>query len=974
MDKAFDFDKAQIIADKSIDNVCIRSFFIDLFKGNDSNPAIITPLEHAESFDNLTQIKAFLPEVIKNSIEEKDFQSDYYKNKCYSYIILASGYNKTPINLIKKYYEKDYDNLICDIEASLEKYLFSKSNANINFEALKIYLRAASSIFTVEGSLPSKIYSLLLDNRDYKKVLAHIFATYVYLMDTSQVRNSGKWNYTPPTDVKKAGVLNEIWLLDKYKDADFIRLHIVNNYNLKKYNEAFGLLDDLYKSKAPLLQNDFELQYIYLEILLNGWNEKGKKEIAQAVKIINSHYYDNPEAKFLLYKFYNGDYYSGNKDEDKAEAYYQIALETGSYHAILHECSKLETSDMCKTNEIIELMKKLDYNSMNQLAKGKYHYYNGLVLVQQGKSDDADAEFDKAIQNGFAYARSKKQKKHRQTNEVIQNFSINSRNAVVVNSNQGKAEVFLKSIPESYSVYSIRDIPLNKQFNNICETSTIFDCFNTMNIDNTLTKRDRIVFALFGENKSDNLNDCLEILDRLYNHALDIKNHKNKKRFIDKIDIYVNAEYQFASTFLDASLSDMGDDIYFRVHIVDENRASAHMLLWEYPLFNVFFKKDDSDKNLQKRNNYNQNAIIFGASNLTKELHKEMLAAAYLGEEYKFAIYNFCNYEDADLIQEQLELDMPGIYDKVKESIVPMNLRGNEVFKGIASNSEKLCNSNYIVVDVGTDEDNIKFAINLRRAFTKKMSENNKPLIYVYCKEPKTAYLAMRMTISNSKQSDVWYNNYDLQFFGMDDTVFSYESLLNNELDRIAKQIHIQYSGSSSHSVQNDYYSFQYNQDSSISAAIAIRYRLFVLGCYSNKLQNTSFSIAEDKNLLKKYKGVIETDIEKYARIENERWCNFMYTRGWTKPSYEQLKWYLNEIGITNHKYLLPLMHPYIDTWDNLDEDGDMFKIVIDFYSKFDKTPSSPKDITKEGVIKAFDALEAVKEPIREFSVTYIER
>ena len=185
------------------------------------------------------------------------------------------------------------------------------------------------------------------------------------------------------------------------------------------------------------------------------------------------------------------------------------------------------------------------------------------------------------------------------------------------------------------------------------------------------------------------------------------------------------------------------------------------------------------------------------------------------------------------------------------------------------ANDPVLATTKYYVVDVGSDMENIEFAVNLRRTLAKqnllhKQKDNYLPLIAVYCKDPKTAYLAQRMTISNSKQTDVWYNNYNLYFFGMVDTIFSFDALMKNELEMLAEQINIQYAGgNNSLQTQNGYYSFRYNQDSSLLAAIAIRYRLFLLGCYENKNVNSNFSVKEDQQLLQKRQVFLEVELEK---------------------------------------------------------------------------------------------------------------
>ena len=90
-----------------------------------------------------------------------------------------------------------------------------------------------------------------------------------------------------------------------------------------------------------------------------------------------------------------------------------------------------------------------------------------------------------------------------------------------------------------------------------------------------------------------NLNECLILLDKLFNIVLD-KSEDEKWKIIDAIDIFVSAKYETASMLIDANISDMGSDIYFKVHIMDEGRDTVHKLLCEAPLFLPALKKDNN--------------------------------------------------------------------------------------------------------------------------------------------------------------------------------------------------------------------------------------------------------------------------------------------------------------------------------------------------------------------------------------------
>ena len=63
------------------------------------------------------------------------------------------------------------------------------------------------------------------------------------------------------------------------------------------------------------------------------------------------------------------------------------------------------------------------------------------------------------------------------------------------------------------------------------------------------------------DDKEKNLNDCLELLDKLFNAVME-RSDKQKWELIDNTYIYVSANYETASMLIDANMSQMGNDIY----------------------------------------------------------------------------------------------------------------------------------------------------------------------------------------------------------------------------------------------------------------------------------------------------------------------------------------------------------------------------------------------------------------------------
>lgn len=982
MDREFIFENTQTALDYN--NFCIKSIFVDLFEGSLGNEPIVTR-KASEKFDVIEQITAFLPTSVIDAFDEKIKESkntekihvggqangkEYIRGMVlfYKYIVARNGKTHTPITIIKKAYKNNLCQLITEVENALDTNIFDSENVIVNDYALKLFFTELKDKISRKNSISYKMYQIFLDNKSYKKILARLFVTMIFLMNTEAF----SWNYKIPEEENRqdSGTLDEIWTFDDTSKDGVIKYHIKHLYSAKQYLEAYNLLMELKDKESPLLFKDEELQYIYAKILLEGKHRKnGNCDVINAKKFLIEHCNDNPNAQYLLYQIYKGIYNTLIYDGKKAQDYFERAVELGSSYAILKMCMEMQTNNIPDYNKIAYYLNLISEKIEDEIQKGVYHYLRGLVFLNNGQVNEADREFDIAINLGFTQAHNKKSRKYRKTNEFYKEFAKNSGQILVVNSLNNNTLTLLRDLSADYSVFSIKELSTNNIINNIQESINVSECFKKLNPSTFLTK-ESIVFALLGDDDNENLVDCLEILDRLYNCAIDIKSSKLQKKFIQSIDIYIKTNYDYASLFLDASLSDMGD-IFFKVHLIDINRVVAHNLIWEQPMFKGFLGKGNKIKE--------SNIVIFGSSDFTRELHKEIIAATYIGNDRKISVYHYCSLNSKDKLEKQMELLMPGLYNNRKKSdknieflkpnIKEIDLNSNYIFKNIVEENNEENNiiinkAKYFVIDIGTDSENIQFAINLRRSFAKlMMSEEEMPFIAVSCKDSKTAYLAKRMTILNATQTDVWYNNYDLYFFGMADTVFSYNALFNNELERIAEQIHFSYSGGNSYQSQNQYYSFQYNQDSSLLAGIAIRYRLFCLGCYEHKNKRSSYSLYEDKGLLKESQLSVETDIENYGRIEQTRWCNYMLTRSWERPTSNQLDWYLNSDnlpGNTGHKYLLSLLHPYLTEWDNLDDD-DTLKIIREFYDKQGKVPTPPKEITKQGIIDVLKSISKIQ-------------
>jgi len=144
--------------------------------------------------------------------------------------------------------------------------------------------------------------------------------------------------------------------------------------------------------------------------------------------------------------------------------------------------------------------------------------------------------------------------------------------------------------------------------------------------------------------------------------------------------------------------------------------------------------------------------------------------------------------------------------------------------------------------------------------------------------------------------------------------------------------------------VLKNYYSSQYNQDSSKITAIGLRYRLFIADLYEFPKNHESlmFSIEKDQELSKQYKTWLENDDENNTylagSIEQTRWNGFMLSRAWEPASLNQVVGYKNQSSNGQHKHMIAKLHPFICEWEDLNEMNDN-SFIVSLRNKFTQDP-----------------------------------
>lgn len=621
-----------------------------------------------------------------------------------------------------------------------------------------------------------------------------------------------------------------------------------------------------------------------------------------------------------------------------------------------------------KINYVIEHERRNDVDDV-----GKCLYLHGRFAKSHGNEAKANEDFEAASKRGNERARQEITRKKRNERNSFPSF-VNAENApcCYTNTFTGNNYAVVSTFPsETWVMYT----PDNTDKKDIIQIRGIEEYVEKQN--NSGFGHSRLVFLLMSKDEEKNLNECLILLDKLFNIVLD-KSEDEKWKIIDTIDIFVSAKYETASLLIDANISDMGSDIYFKVHIMDEGRDTVHKLLCEAPLFLPALKKGNNKTEV----------VLFGSSEMNYNFIKESIACAYLEPFHTIKITLLG--EKADALENKLYQECPGIYNEnphiscirpkfikcsIKDTDFPSYIYGKicaDVLSGECESSldteivNSLLEANYFVVDYADDLENIRFSANLRTWLLRsKGTFKRAPFIGVKCSDEQNAYLASHLTLSGQASGNSYFNKYDLFPIGISAQTYSYENLIYHPvLNDFALRIHKSYYGDKERAAENDFYSYSYNFDSSLSTAIGLCYRFFAAGViFNDKDKYLNFGFFKTSGIETKFEEMYKEKLENLAALEQSRWNGFMLSRGWESASQSEVQTYKEQSTGSAHKHILAKKHPFIREWVDLDA-SKIAELLGILKSKFDydRQPQVTTQKSIEDTAKFFSVAEKTDE------------
>ena len=515
--------------------------------------------------------------------------------------------------------------------------------------------------------------------------------------------------------------------------------------------------------------------------------------------------------------------------------------------------------------------------------------------------------------------------------------------------------------PSEWNMMLISESPDSKSLIREKMIDYLEDNFNPHRNAKDYPERSVFVFAESDENV--NLRNTLHLLDRLYNvynNILVTSNDENDERLLRlmrSFDIYLSADYETASTMIDASVADMGDKVYFKIHICDTNKLLSEQLLYRAPLFIPSIRGKD-----------NPNVVTFGSSDFIYNFIREATASTYMD---KYPVTISAIDKDISKVENKFKQNCGGICSVALKHMISPCFFSYDLSRAdlddIASCrlkkygdderkiNEVIKNGNYFVVDVGSDMENVMFAKNLRTWLLRGDKEFKRiPFIAVRCRDSVNAYWISRLHSGGGRQDPHWYNDYDFYIFGMMNDIYPHE-ITDATIEKIALGVHLSYADNPTEREIARFWQSSYRRDSSCATAVGLVYRLFDAGiCLNNYRDYHRINFSRMASLADSYEKKLKADSKlacELAKAEQARWNCFMLSRGWLPATPEEVNKYAEALNYSSHRYDLCKLHPYILDWEDIGDGEDSCCAKI---KKTIPTASSPKDATVQSINSTF--------------------
>lgn len=203
-------------------------------------------------------------------------------------------------------------------------------------------------------------------------------------------------------------------------------------------------------------------------------------------------------------------------------------------------------------------------------------------------------------------------------------------------------------------------------------------------------------------------------------------------------------------------------------------------------------------------------------------------------------------------------------------------------------------NVSYVIVALGNDQDNLNTSILLRRYFLMKQK---RPMIGLVIQD-----VLKKKHVEQLKNERG--GSYQLYSFGSEADLYGKRTVLNEEIESLAKKVHLAYNPQDQS--LEEYYKIEYYKKSSRALALHIPYKIYSVSGKENLTYQELRCLVNDPNVR-----------EQLAKNEHNRWKAYLLSDGYRKASIKQVEQYEKEIH--HHVYHLAKLHPALVDFEELE-------------------------------------------------------
>lgn len=371
-------------------------------------------------------------------------------------------------------------------------------------------------------------------------------------------------------------------------------------------------------------------------------------------------------------------------------------------------------------------------------------------------------------------------------------------------------------------------------------------------------ERAALTFFVIGANEAENVEQALKLIE--------IYRERENAR------LYIFSNHEACKMVLASP-----EPRKLKVRRVDEYQSLIDRQLYES---GAQFFRDAVDN--EKTGEKDISAVIVGLGRYGTGMLKSLIWYCQM-DGYRVTIDAF----DADpLAEERITRQCPEIMDPTLNNHEDKNGEMRclvRVHAGISTDSlafakelEKLQNATYVLVCLGSDEANIKYALEVRKLYEqmrrhRPKAEKPTPRIQAIVQNG-----ALKKTVCNITT----FKNepYNIEFIGDNYTCYTEKVILNPELEQSALRRHLKYGK------EEDFWRYEYNYHSSIASAIHLKARIDIGAPGAGK---------QEQELTEEEKQTI-------ALLEHRRWNAYMRTQGYIYSGSRE-KSSRNDLGKMHH-------------------------------------------------------------------------